>query len=317
MSDAQNLATPPAIPAREMDKFAAKVAAGKPVLYSRYGKPWPVTFTSPRGLPFYVGTQECNRCDGTGRYSFNGSHSICYRCDGRRYDPVDAKIRLYTAEENAALDAKEEAKRAAAVAAAELKIAAAVAEFSAAYPAEWKFIESNLRHFHPDTGEALDGEDRGTTWLENFCESHWHNVQQGKETPAQLAALQRAMARQVEFEARKVAAKAVAAASQWVGSVGDKWNGVVTIEKIFKFEARAFNGYGMDTMGILKMRDSDGNTIVWKGRFYGSNPFYSNDRAPQEGDVFEITAAKIKELTEYKGEKQTRLAYVKAERKEG
>ncbi len=27
----------------------------------------------------------CNRCGGTGRYSFNGSHSICYGCNGARF----------------------------------------------------------------------------------------------------------------------------------------------------------------------------------------------------------------------------------------
>lgn len=28
-------------------------------------------------------TTHCSRCHGTGRHSFNGEHSICYKCDGR------------------------------------------------------------------------------------------------------------------------------------------------------------------------------------------------------------------------------------------
>lgn len=28
-------------------------------------------------------TEVCSRCNGTGRHSFNGEHSICYKCDGK------------------------------------------------------------------------------------------------------------------------------------------------------------------------------------------------------------------------------------------
>lgn len=28
-------------------------------------------------------TEVCSRCHGTGHYSFNGEHSICYKCDGK------------------------------------------------------------------------------------------------------------------------------------------------------------------------------------------------------------------------------------------
>lgn len=29
-------------------------------------------------------TEVCSRCGGTGHYSFNGEHSICYKCDGKK-----------------------------------------------------------------------------------------------------------------------------------------------------------------------------------------------------------------------------------------
>lgn len=28
-------------------------------------------------------TESCTRCGGTGQHSFNGEHSICYKCDGK------------------------------------------------------------------------------------------------------------------------------------------------------------------------------------------------------------------------------------------
>jgi len=30
-------------------------------------------------------SEECSRCGGTGRHSFNGRHSICYKCGGARF----------------------------------------------------------------------------------------------------------------------------------------------------------------------------------------------------------------------------------------
>jgi DnaJ-class molecular chaperone len=36
-------------------------------------------------------TPACSRCGGSGHYSFNGQHSICYRCNGDKVDPVSDK----------------------------------------------------------------------------------------------------------------------------------------------------------------------------------------------------------------------------------
>lgn len=33
----------------------------------------------------------CHRCGGSGRYSFNGCHSVCYRCNGACVEPVTSK----------------------------------------------------------------------------------------------------------------------------------------------------------------------------------------------------------------------------------
>lgn len=81
------------------------------------------------GHTFHVDLQgfpleDCRRCWGTGHYSFNGEHSICYLCDGVRYflaacvkpgmSSVDAQVAyVKVLDKRARAAARREAKRAA------------------------------------------------------------------------------------------------------------------------------------------------------------------------------------------------------------
>lgn len=40
-------------------------------------------------------SRTCSRCKGSGRYSFNGRHSICYKCNGRKVVLTAEGLRQY------------------------------------------------------------------------------------------------------------------------------------------------------------------------------------------------------------------------------
>ena len=77
--------------------------------------------------------------------------------------------------------------------------------------------------------------------------------------------------------------------NEYLGTVGDKIELGVTVEKVLKFEGY----YGTTCMNILT--DEQGNTLVW-----------STGRALEEGKEYKLKGA-IKEHKEYKGTKQTIL----------
>lgn len=79
--------------------------------------------------------------------------------------------------------------------------------------------------------------------------------------------------------------------SEFVGEVGGRYSGRVILKRAYYFQG-AF-GY----TGIFNFEDEDGNTIVWKT---------SADREFEENTIYQISG-KIKEHSEYRGDKQTVL----------
>ena len=89
--------------------------------------------------------------------------------------------------------------------------------------------------------------------------------------------------------------------SQHIGNVGDKIDMDVILEKRAWFEIPSFRGFGTDTMHVYTFRDDQGNAIVWKTT--GGIPNETGTRVHLKGT--------IKDLSEYKDEKQTILTRCK------
>lgn len=88
------------------------------ILYSRKGEPLTQNSSDEKGKPLHICDRVCWRCGGLGG-SEKWRHTgwTCFRCGGSGKDPTRDRIKLYTAEQNAKLDAAAE-KRAAKKAAA-------------------------------------------------------------------------------------------------------------------------------------------------------------------------------------------------------
>ena len=156
------------------------------------------------------------------------------------------------------------------------------------------------------------------TWIEKeYTEAHAKKLadQRAKRQAKKQAELEKAKAdmqealkeiarKQAEREARWAEERA---ASEYVGSVGDK----ITVEVTFSREVSFETQFG--TQYIYFFKDEAGNTLAWKTSAMlwiddldenGNNIFI------RKGDKIRFTAT-IKEHSEYKGEKQTMLQRVR------
>ncbi len=106
-----------------------------------------------------------------------------------------------------------------------------------------------------------------------------------------------------EFITTKQAECAPKTASEYVGTVGEKFDGVLTLKSVFEYKTH-FTYYG-ETNYIYKFADENGNTIVWK-----TSKFEDVD----DGEKYTVKGT-IKEHSEYKGDKQTVLARCKVNKK--
>jgi nucleoid-associated protein YgaU len=115
---------------------------------------------------------------------------------------------------------------------------------------------------------------------------------------------------QEEAEAQRLAEeariKAEKALSNLIGKVGDKIDTTATYIKTAWFEIPSFKGYGTDTMYIHTFKIGN-DTVVWKttatlGRWNDKDEWESYE----EGQEVHLKGT-IKELNEYKDEKQTVL----------
>lgn len=148
----------------------------------------------------------------------------------------------------------------------------------------------------------------------NFFESLADSLSTyGKLTDKQFEAVKRCMAQDAERKAEwEVKRQAQAALSNPVGGVGDKIRlEGVKVEKILTVSAMRFSYYDRDSQEIFLLRDAEGNRLVYKTK---KEQFYQGqDELVQEGDVLTLKA-KVKAHTEFRGEQQTQLGYVKFEK---
>lgn len=85
--------------------------------------------------------------------------------------------------------------------------------------------------------------------------------------------------------------------SEWVGEVGEKYNNTVMLKNVYTF----ISSFTEDLMGIYKFEDRSGNVIVWK----------TSIRDELEENKLYIISGRIKDHSEFKGEKQTVLTRCK------
>lgn len=232
-------------------------------LFDRHGDPAPAdaAIKLDGKQPYYVRRDKCCRCGGSGIYT--QFHGTCYRCAGKGIvDHLDIhKVKLYTREQNAKLDAAA-AKRASAKT---VKVAAqaavnaqafdaAHAALVAAIPAAWLVWGEGAIV----TGDVVTIRDIVT-----------RGRQLGSITPKQQELLARLVpVAHANIEAARVAAEAKAvqaATSQFVGTISQKLAVAVTCTKVATFERDSF-GYrgGRETVNVCTFVDANGNILVTK-----------------------------------------------------
>lgn len=86
--------------------------------------------------------------------------------------------------------------------------------------------------------------------------------------------------------------------SEYVGSIGERIELEVTLEKVRSWEVPSYSGWGTATKVLYAFRDTCGNILVWTTTGYGAD-LHEGDKAILRGTV--------SEHKEYAGEKQTSL----------
>ena len=120
-----------------------------------------------------------------------------------------------------------------------------------------------------------------------------------KQSAAVLKNIDTREQRRAEWEAKRAE---IAANSKHIGEVGKRvqFDGVV-VESVITVDKPKFSYYDIDFKDIIKMRDADGNALVW---------ITTSFHELKSGDTINIKAT-VKELSAFRGEAQTVLTRVK------
>lgn len=127
---------------------------------------------------------------------------------------------------------------------------------------------------------------------------------EAKENAMMLASMQE----RAEREAAEAARKAI---SQYVGTIGEKMQMKVVLEKRASYEAPKFGGYGTQTVWVYTF-NANGNKLVWKTSGAGLE-YWDEDgnfHGVDEGEELTIKFT-VKGYDAYKGERQTEIQRVK------
>ena len=117
----------------------------------------------------------------------------------------------------------------------------------------------------------------------------------------------KAAAKRAEQERREAEIAAKKARSQYVGTEGERLTVEVTVEKAINFARRGHCGFGTELATIYKLRDREGNALVW---ITSGTLNTIRGHEAEEGEQVTITAT-VKKHSEYDGERQTELSRVK------
>lgn len=249
-----------------------------PALFYRDGSPFTGDARTENGKKFWiVRRRRCGRCGGAGGSSkWQHTGWTCYDCGGACYRGTE-EVPLYTAEKLAKLNVAAEKREAKRVALAAEKSAIAEAEAAA-----------RREVFEAAHGEFLN---RAETILA------------GDEVAVDVIARARVAAKISEPQVALLTTKIeraeerarAAAASSWIGKVGDRIEAAVKVEREASYERTAYGRWGAaETVWIMTMVDEHGNQIVSK----------SPNFRPTVGETITLRAT-VKEHSEYRGIKQT------------
>ncbi len=234
-------------------------------LFTRHGDT-PVEPQRVKGLdtkrPYVVTSVKCCRCGGSGIYSQH--HGTCYRCGGRGATPADTYVeRVYTAEQQAALNAAQ-AKRAdakaakaqAACDATNAQFEAARADLLASIPAEW--LDGSALH-DAEGGWNPNAPREALTVTDIISKGRRFGSISDKQAALVQSLVDGYRRRQAEQAQR-------AATSQHVGRISERLTvDVVCVRHATYERADRFRYYaGTETVHICQFEDAAGNVLVTK-----------------------------------------------------
>lgn len=133
-------------------------------------------------------------------------------------------------------------------------------------------------------------------------------VERAEREAERLRQMEAERRERAEREAERARLRAI---SQHVGTIGDRVTIDLTYTGSAEWEQPSFRGYGTETRYLHKFEDASGNVFVWKtGSVIG---WVCEDRCwfhPEKGAVVKVSG-RIKDHTEYDGQKQTSLTRCK------
>ena len=240
------------------------------------------------GKPFAVVIEPCHRCGGQGGAdAWKHTGWKCFRCGGNGKEAAK-QVPLFTAEKLAQLNAtaaKKAAKKAAVAEAARMKAEAETEARRVVFNTEFGALLTEA--------EAFQGR---SDFIKDVCAKARAKA---ALTVGQADALRAAIAR---FQA----SDAKAAASGHVGSVGERREFTVKLERMFRTETQ------FGSLFIASMRDTAGNAIVAKGSFVPAAAGWNRETERWDIDPEQFTIkATVKDHGEFRGEKQTIVNRVK------
>lgn len=233
------------------------------------------TFKDAKGRPGFSRLKSCGRCGGAGGWS-GWPGFTCYDCGGKGNLGYET-IRVYTGAELVKLNATREKRRAKVEAKRVAKNEAIAAEAAA-----------KLAGFMAANGELV-AKAKAVAEKSPFVSDLVAKLEKyGSWSEKQVAVVAKIVAEMAANEIK-------AAASGWVGKVGERMEMKVTVERVASYVRPSFSGRGMETVWIVSMRTPEGNAIVVK-----SPSFYGREK----GEVLTMRAT-VKTHDDYRGEKQT------------
>ncbi len=264
-------------------------------LFTRDGKPAPAGApVLGAGKPYFMQTRPCTRCGGLGgSEAWRHTGWTCYQCGGNGKGD-DVAVRLYTAEQNAKLDAAQAKRNAKKQAEADAAAAVHRAEADlrrAGFQAEYADVLPWLR---AEVAKLEARQEVGSGRAEGFLPDMLRRADtDALWTPAQGAAVR-------SSKAKTEAAERVRAASRHVGDKGARLDLRVTVERVRDFTRQHPVAYWQSqTVYVVTMRDAEGNCLVSK----------SSSFTAAEGASLRIRGT-VSAHDEFRGEKQTQLIRV-------